>query len=492
MIYIIIPIINLKSNLFKGINETSFCFKKKLQYVKIVLKVCEIMNWLEIAKKYEQEFIELSTKLLQIPTVLDEYDPDNIEEPFGKDIRQALDFMLGVAKADGFLVKNVDNYAGHIEYGTGEEVLGILGHLDVVPAGGKWTNPPFSATLKDGKIYARGAMDDKGPTIAAYIALKMIKEQGIKVNKKVRLILGCDEETGMRGVKHYLTKERMPDVGFAPDAEFPLIYAEKGIYMYDFVGEEQDELVKSMHAGERYNIVPDTCTAELSRDLSKEFNEFLEKNNYTGTMEGNVYTMIGKNAHAAMPNLGVNAIHLMVKFLKNHSNAKFIQFMDKYLAFDNLGNKLGLSCYDKEMKELTNNLAIINYDGNHIRMGLNIRYPRNYEFEAGEVKMTAAAEEFWLKYMFVQNSKPHYVSPDDALIKELHKAYKKYSGDEVSEIITIGGGTYARQLKKAVAFGPGFPGDEELAHQPDEYLDIKKMIISIAIYAESIERLAGE
>ncbi len=455
------------------------------------MKVCDKVNWLEIAKKHEAEFIELSTRLLQIPTVLNEFNPDNYEEPFGKDIRQALDFMLETGKNDGFVVKNVDNYAGHIEYGSGEEVLGILGHLDVVPAGGKWTNPPFSATLIDGKIYARGAMDDKGPTIAAYIALKMIKDQGIKVNKKVRLILGCDEETGMRGVKHYLKKERMPDVGFAPDAEFPLIYAEKGIYMYDFVGKEQDDLVKSIHAGERYNIVPDTCAAELSRDLSKEFNEFLLQNKYTGKIDGNIYTIYGKNAHAAMPNLGVNAIHLMVKFLKKHSEANFIKFMDKYLSFDNLGNKLRVSCYDKEMKELTNNLAIINYDGVNLNIGLNIRYPRNYEFEAGEVKMTETAKEYGLEYVFVTNSKPHYVSPDDELIKELHNAYKKYSGDETSEIITIGGGTYARQLKKAVAFGPGFPGDEELAHQPDEFLDVKKMIISIAIYAESIERLAG-
>ncbi len=450
------------------------------------------MNWLEIAKKHEAEFVDLSTKLLKIPTVLEAFNPENVEEPFGKEIRQALDFMLETAKEDGFLVKNIDNYAGHIEYGEGEEVLGILGHLDVVPAGGKWTNPPFSATLIDGKIYARGAMDDKGPTVAAYIALKMIKEQGIKLNKKVRLILGCDEETGMRGVKHYLTKERMPDIGFAPDAEFPLIYAEKGIYMYDFVGKEKDELIQSLTAGERYNVVPDTCIAELNKDLSKEFNDFLKQHEYTGEVNGNMYTIFGKSGHAAMPNLGVNAIHIMVQFLKNHSQAKFIQFMDQYLAFDNLGNKLGLSCYDKEMKELTNNLSIIRYDGLNFKIGLNIRYPRNYEFEAGEVKMTEAAGAYDLTYVFMQNSKPHYVSPKEDLIQELHQAYIKYTGDEVSNIITIGGGTYARQLTKAVAFGAVFPGEEELAHQPNEYLDIKKMITAIAIYAESIERLAGQ
>jgi succinyl-diaminopimelate desuccinylase len=450
------------------------------------------MNWLKIAEKKREEFIQLTTNLLQIPTVLEAFNPDNLEMPFGKDIRDALDMMLEIGKKDGFIIKNIDNYAGHIEYGSGEEVLGVLGHLDVVPAGGKWNNPPFSATQKDGKIYARGAMDDKGPTVAAYLALKIVKEQGIELNKKVRIILGCDEETGMRGLKHYLTKERMPDIGFAPDAEFPLIYAEKGIYMYDFLGLEENQILKSMIAGDRYNIVPDSCEVVLSKDFSKEFNEFLEQNKYTGEINGNKYTVFGKNAHAAMPDLGVNAIALMVSFLKTITDAKFVHFIDKYLSFDNYGNKFGISCYDKEMKELTNNLAFIRYDGKNIKIGMNIRYPRNYDFEAGETKMTEAAKEFNLEYKCIENKGPHYVSPDDELIKSLHSAYIKYTGDTKNKIFTIGGGTYARQLKRAVAFGALFPGEEELAHQPNEYLKIDQMIKAIAIYAESIVLLAGK
>ncbi|MCK4552163.1 MAG: dipeptidase PepV [Tenericutes bacterium] len=450
------------------------------------------MNWMKIAEKYEKEFVELTTKLLQIPTVLDAYDPDNLEEPFGKEIREALDMMLDYGKQDGFLVKNIDNYAGHIEYGHGEEILGILGHLDVVPAGGKWNFPPFSATLKDGKIYARGAMDDKGPTIAAYLALKMIKEQGIKLNKKVRIILGCDEESSMRGIVRYLEKEKMPDIGFAPDAEFPLIYGEKGIHEYDFLAKEEDSLIESIEAGERYNVVPDKCVAILKKDLSKEFLAFLGEFKYVGNVEGNKYTVFGKNAHAAMPDAGVNAISLMVQFLKKHSEAKFIQFIDKYVAFDNVGNKLGLSCYDKEMKGLTNNFAIIDYDGVNLKLGLNIRYPKNYDFLAGETKMSEAGKPFGIEYKKVRDSKPHYVSPDDKLIKSLLSSYQKYSGDTETPIFTIGGGTYARKLTKAVAFGAAFPGDEELAHQPNEYLIVKSMIKAIAIYAESIELLAGE
>lgn len=450
------------------------------------------MNWLEIAKQYREEFVKISKELLQIPTVLEAYDPDNVEEPFGPEIRQALDYVLNQAAKDGFIVKNVDNYAGHIEFGQGDEILGILGHLDVVPTGGKWDNPPFSAFEKDGKIYARGAMDDKGPTVAAYIALKMIKEQGIKLNKRVRIILGCDEETGMRGVLHYLKKESMPDLGFAPDAEFPLIYGEKGIYQFNFVGNQSDDLVLSMQAGERYNVVPDRCEAVLSRDLSEAFKRYLTEKDYQGEIEGNKYIVYGKNAHAAMPHLGLNAISIMAGFLSQHTNAGFVQFIEHYLAFDHYGNKLDLSCYDKEMKELTNNLAYIKYDGEQVNIGCNIRYPRNYDFEAGEVKMSAAAIKHGLNYQLNKNSKPHYVSPQDPLVQSLHKAYLKYTGDTEHEIFTIGGGTYARVMKKAVAFGALFPGEEELAHQANEYLDIEKMLVAIAIYAESIVLLAGE
>ena len=450
------------------------------------------MNWLEIAEQKREEFIKVTKELLQIPTVLEKFDPSNKEMPFGKEIRQALDMMLEIGKEDGFITKNVDNYAGHIEYGTGEEILGILGHLDVVPVGGKWINPPFSAAERNGRIYARGAMDDKGPTVAAYLALKMVKEQGIELNKKVRVILGCDEETGMRGLKHYLTKEKMPDIGFAPDAEFPLIYAEKGIYMYDFLGKEENQLVKSMHAGDRYNVVPDVCEVVLTKDLRREFNKYLDDNNYSGKIHAGKYTVYGKNAHAAMPDLGVNAISLMVEFLKDVSDAKFIQFLDKYLTFDNYGEKLGIKCSDPEMKDLTNNLAFINYDGENIRVKMNIRYPRNYDFAAAEATLTEAAAEYALDYKRIENKEPHYVSPEDDLVKSLHSAYIKYTDDTENKIFTIGGGTYARVLDKAVAFGALFPGEEELAHQPNEYLIIDQMIKAIAIYAESIVLLAGK
>lgn len=454
---------------------------------------CDIMNWLDIAKNYEEDYIRIVKDVLKIPTVLKAYTPENIEAPFGQDIRQALDYMLDLGKSDGFIVKDIDHYAGHIEMGQGDQVLGVLGHLDVVPAGGKWTQPPFSAFEKDGKIYARGAMDDKGPTIAAYLAMKMIKDQGIQLNKKVRLILGCDEESGMRGIKRYLEKEQMPDIGFAPDAEFPLIYAEKGIYAFTYTGNVTDKLLLSLEAGDRFNVVPDMCQAKLSDNREKAFQKFLKDHKIQGEIkDNNTYIVYGKNAHAAWPHLGVNAISLMVKFLIKQTNNPFVHMLNQYLTDDHLGKKLGIDVSDKEMDDLTLNLAFVHYDGETVEVGVNIRYPKNYDFDAGEKKIIKAGKEFALTYHNKGNSKPHYVSPDEPLVKELHQAYIKYTNDQDSKIMSIGGGTYARMLKKAVAYGPALPGDTDLAHQPDEHLKIKDMITAIAIYAEGIVRLAGE
>lgn len=450
------------------------------------------MDWLKIAQKYRQEYIDKTVKLLQIPTVLKQYDETNLDEPFGHEIRHALDFSLEMARKDGFTTKDIDHYAGHIEMGQGEEILGILGHLDVVPTGSDWNYDPFGATIKDGNIYARGSMDDKGPTMAAYLAMRMVQDQNIKLNKRVRLILGCDEESGMRCVRRYLEKEEMPAIGFAPDAEFPLIYGEKGIYSFDILKHEDNDLIASLFAGERYNIVPDRCVAVLKKDVSQKFQHFLTERNLQGHVEGNTYTMIGKSAHAAWPHLGVNAIFLMVDFLRSVTKASFLDLIYNHFSYDTTGKKLGIDYHDDEMKDLTLNLALIRYENSSFMIGSNIRYPKGYPFEEIATKTEKLLSSNGFEYVRHHNSPVHYVSPQDELVKTLYGVYQKYTNDTTTPLLTIGGGTYARALKKAVAFGPNLPGKEDLAHQPDEYLVIDDMVIAMAIYAESITLLAGE
>ena len=267
------------------------------------------MDFLKLAKEYREQAIELLTKLVQINTVLD---PSTItkEHPFGKGINDCLEYFLDVAKQDGFDTLNDEGYAGRITYkGTSDESIAVLGHLDVVPTGEGWTNPPFSATIIDNKMYGRGTMDDKGPVVASYIALKILKEQGIKLTKNVEFILGTDEETGWRGLEHFQKNYQLPDTGFSPDAEFPLINGEKGIMRMILKGKGAHDFI--LKGGSIFNAVIGKASLTLTKDLTNEFNKFLDNNNLTGNVEyidGNyIYTVNGKTAHAMCPQEGVNA-----------------------------------------------------------------------------------------------------------------------------------------------------------------------------------------
>ena len=247
------------------------------------------MNFLDYVKNYEEIALTNLQKLLQIDSVLDE-STISVGAPFGKGIRDALEFFLKLAESDGFKTFNDEGYAGIIEYGEGEEVA-VLCHLDVVPTGNNWKYPPFSAAIEDGKVYARGAMDDKGPTVAAYYALKMLKDLNVKLNKKIKIILGTDEETGWRGISHYKEKYGLPEIGFAPDADFPLIYGEKGIIHTVVENSDTDEDIVYVKGGERFNVVIDYCEAATIADHFDDFNKYLEENNLTGEVKQEIIYM---------------------------------------------------------------------------------------------------------------------------------------------------------------------------------------------------------
>ena len=318
--------------------------------------------------------IDKTKELLRIPSVLDKFDPES-ETPFGVEINNSLNYMLNLAKSDSFITKNIKNYAAHIEYGRGQEILGILCHLDVVPPGENWTHPPFSPIIKKERIYARGANDDKGPTMAAYFALKFLKDLGIEMNKRVRIILGTDEETGWRGIAEYFKTEEMPEIGFAPDASFPLIYGENGIMSFDISGNTEDTDLITFKAGDRYNVVPDYAECTLNKDIEKEFLAYLSFNGLKGEIKESKYIVYGKRAHAMQPNLGINAAFILAEFLNEHIDNNFIKYINDFLTFDHLGEKININFHDEEMKDFTMNPAVFDYEANKFKIGINCRYP---------------------------------------------------------------------------------------------------------------------
>jgi succinyl-diaminopimelate desuccinylase len=465
------------------------------------------INWMHEVLKRKEQLIQDTQTFLRIPSVLDETTA-TAEAPLGKGVYEALQYLLQRGKEEGFTVKNVDGLAGHIEMGEGDEIIGVLCHVDVVPPGDGWTMEPFGAEIRDGKIYARGALDDKGPTMAAFYAMKIVKELGLPLTKRVRMIIGTDEESDWRCVERYFQKEEMPTMGFAPDADFPIIYAEKGIADFDLVQKEESELEEgnvkllSFHSGRRYNMVPDLAEATLQtkqvQDVKERFMQFLKDVQSDGNtvIDGETITLRiqGISAHGMEPNNGKNAGLLLVQFLANeamNSRAKmFIDFAHRYFCGDSRGKKLGVAHMNEELGDLTINVGIMSYtDEQGGKLGLNLRYPVTNDIAQTKEKIAEVAEKHGFALTNFSNSNPHYVSKDHPLIQTLQQVYEEQTGEKAT-LLSIGGGTYARSLKAGVAFGPLFPGREDVAHQKDEYMLIDDLLKATAIYAQAIYELA--
>ncbi|WP_043934061.1 dipeptidase PepV [Bacillus sp. EB01] len=472
----------------------------------------EYVNWLEEVGKRKDTFIKDTQKLLQIKSVLDESNP-TAEAPLGKGIKEALDFMLNLGEADGFVTKNTDNLAGHIELGEGRELVGILCHLDVVPEGDGWTSGPYDAEIRDGKLYARGVLDDKGPTMAAYYAMKIIKELGLPLKKRVRMILGTDEESDWRCVSRYFETEEMPGMGFAPDADFPIIYAEKGISDFDLVqtlsGDEAEDApqveVLEFQAGLRYNMVPDFARASLhvhngDTEIMQRFIEFMDQNGLERELHVDAGTVVlevkGVSAHGMEPEKGKNAGLFLAEFLSSltiDSKAKkYFTFVSDYFYKDSRGKNLGIAYSDDITGDMTINVGKLSYTKEKAGMlGLNLRYPVTATMDEIKTKLEFVVLERGFEISNFTDSKPHHVDENDFLIQTLKKVYEEQTG-EPAGLIAIGGGTYARSLKSGVAFGPLFPGRPDVAHQKDEYMFIEDLLKAAALYAQAIWELAKE
>lgn len=459
------------------------------------------MNWYKEVEQRKEKLIEDTVSLLQIKSVFDETTVTK-EQPLGSGIADALQYMLELGEKDGFTVKNVDGYAGHIEYGEGEELIGILCHLDVVPEGDGWTTPPFDAQIRDGKIFARGAIDDKGPTMGAYYALKIVKELGLPINKRIRIILGTDEESNWQCVDHYFANEEMPTMGFAPDADFPIINSEKGIcdFFFALEGNKETGFVTSFKSGHRPNMVPDKAVAILySNDsIEDKFTNFLEENKLNGSysQDGSEITIVveGVSAHGMEPDKGVNAALYLASFILpyciSERETKYFNFLVNYLWKDSRGKSIGINHSNDTLGDLTINYGIFSYEqGKEGKISFNLRYPNTTPFTDVETKLHKTANELGFTITEWRNMAPHYVDPSHELIQTLSKVYEEQTGEK-AELLAIGGGTYGRSLKAGVAFGPLFVGEEELAHQKDEYILIESLLKATAIYAAAIYELA--
>ena len=496
-------------------------------------------------KKYienqKEEMIKELQSLISIRSVSKPH-ADGTSKPFGEGPNDALIYFLNLANKLGFRTKNVDGYCGYAEFGEGEELLGIIGHLDVVPEGENWTYPPFSGTVADGKIFGRGAIDDKGPVISSLYAMKAVKtyleEHNLQLQKRVRLIVGLNEESNWECINYYKAHEEIPTVSFSPDADFPCIYAEKSVlteyFEMDYSKQDSDKIVleELNDYQNAINVVPKICSAVLKIDINQipiqdaittlqeillqkntlqentsqknilQKNQEAEKFKFDIKQIGNdkiELTSYGIQAHAAHPDLGVNAISNMLiilnEFCQNYNvSIPLFSLFQKYIATEIDGHSCGISCEDESGK-LTLNVGQLHFNdsatsnGNTIVIGLNLRVPVTTDPMAVHDKFKELINQYpsiTLKEPSI--NKALYLSKEDTLVKTLCKIYNETTNSQ-EEPIAIGGATYARAFPNCVSFGANLPGQKDMCHQTDEFISVDNLLLASLLYAEAIYEL---
>lgn len=454
--------------------------------------------------------IEINDNFLQdLKTVLSEKTVKDVADefnPFGKGVAKGLNCVLDIAKSYGFNTVNLDNYAGYAEFGQGDEYVGVLGHIDVVPEGNGWNTNPFEPIIKDGKLYARGAIDDKGPIMAALYAAKQLKDSNVKLSKKVRIIFGTNEESGTEDIDYYLKKEKAPKYCFTPDAYFPIVTSEKGIFTFELVQKLENNLcgykIDYIRGGKKSNIVPDYCECKIIHDgnskLLQAFKDEGLKEKYRIDSEFHENHIIiisrGKASHGSTPEAGENAIANMILYLNEildfqDSFTMFLKDFSQLIGKDYSGSKLGINFWDEESGNLTLNLGIINGNSSEIRMRFNIRYPVTVSSDSIVNNINEKIKDTNLTFHMGNHNPPLHFPKDHKMIKALKKSYEDIVGEE-AELLSTGGGTYAKLMPNTVAFGALFKGSEDLAHKANEFIEISLLEKCIKIYAKAIYELA--
>ena len=456
-----------------------------------------INTYVEILR---DEIINSTCEIINIPSIFSDADAPDI--PFGKNTLSALNYMLDLGKKFGFSTKNIDNKCGYIEFGEGDKLLGIVAHLDVVPVDDSWTYPPFNSTIDDNKIYGRGAIDDKGPAMAALYAMKIVRDN-YKINKRVRLILGLNEENDWKCIERYKQTEEMPSISFSPDANFPCIYAEKtieSIFIKEIYKRDEKLYIKSISTNNNaINVVPKFCEVNLcfdsiiSNTIEDVLKNIISSYNYNITFEriGNKQMKLiseGIASHAAHPELGDNAISKLIIVLNDLFTyysipVDILNYFVQYIGDDYTGKNLEIN-FNDESGSLTLNTAQFSLKDDNLTIGFNLRIPVTIDYNKIKDSFRKNCTDN-IDVIVSRIQEPLYISKDNNLVKTLCDIFNKYNNTHF-EPQSIGGGTYSRAFDNCISFGPQMPGEKDMCHQSDEYISIDNLLFCCKVYTEAI------
>ncbi len=456
-----------------------------------------------LLQKYRPHIISNLQEMIRIRSV----EMPSLEgKPFGEGVHQALALALETASGLGFRAVNRDGMIGWAEYGSGKEMIAVLGHLDVVPEGKGWSYPPFGAEIHEGKLYGRGTTDDKGPTLAALWALKIIADEDHRLSKRIRIIFGTNEESGFRGIKWYAANEEKPVAGFTPDIHEGIVHAEKGglhIELEQNVGEEETVTLIGFSSGQAVNIVPDNAEAFFRGEgnVLDTWGKTLETAVRSLPCGGEtvregetlVVRTFGKAAHASLPEKGENAIASLCSLIAENPPIEnftpVFRILSDLLKDSRFGTDLGIAMSDEVSGVLTCNPGLASFSEGILKVTLDIRHPVTIKGDIVIEKIKKKISGTGIRSTVTSRVDPLHVPKDSPLIRELGEAFFETTG-RWPEIMAIGGGTYAKALPNVVAFAP-FPNAlPELAHQADEYIGIDELMASILVMKNAMLRLA--
>lgn len=445
------------------------------------------MNYARLMKPYKREMITSLVRLVNIDSV---YDPKTVTKgrPYGKGVEKALRYVGDLGERFGFDVDYCDGRCTELSFGEGKTLIGIYAHADVVPVSGNWKHPPFSGKIERKRIYGRGTSDDKGPLIAAFFALKALKDNGLIKGYRVKLVVGGDEERGSSGLDYYFNvlKKEEPSYGFTPDSDFPVIYAEKGRTLFRASLPVDLGAVQKIEGGAAPNAVCSKCVLTLAKDV--RFVAYLEANGYHYEYEdlGKIFkvSFLGKSAHGSTPAKGVNAAIIALKAIGEFYKVDALKNIASKLA-DPSGKLFGGYHKSKVLKATTYNLGMIRYEKKELAFSIDFRYGEDVK---PDDYVNNFAQAFGAKTEVLARD-PHLLySPKSKFIRTLLKAYRAETGDW-SRPLAIGGGTYAKHVRNTVAFGGMFPYSVNVMHAEDEFYHLDDLKLAAIIYAHAVALL---
>lgn len=441
-----------------------------------------------ITEEHKQACVAAVRELVAFPSVLQEHQE---QTPFGSAIQAVLEHTLALTEKLGFSTYlDPEGYYGYAEIGQGEELLAILCHLDVVPAGdlSNWETPPFEAVIKDDYLIGRGVQDDKGPSMAALFAVKALMDAGVTFNKRIRFIFGTDEETLWRCMNRYNQLEERATMGFAPDSSFPLTFAEKGLLQAKLLGPGDRTL--TLEAGTAYNVVP--AKARYSGHLLASLLAELDQLGFDYETNDDTVTVLGISKHAKDAAEGINAIVRLAIALHKFEGHPALDFIANAVGQDATGFRLFDDVTDEPSGTLSFNVAGLTISPKKSEIRLDIRIPVLANKDQLVHQLSERAADYGLTYQEYDYLPALYVPLDSELVSTLMAVYQEKTGDMVSQPISSGGATFARTMENCVAFGACFPYTDQTEHQENERMPLEDLYDAMDIYAEAVYRLAGE